>query len=182
MMRLVFLVCMLLACGSANRALAQSADPAPVDSLNADLKYSLNTGSFVYHAYSPQRDFTQYFENHFFALERKIRNPYVDALVIGSALNSHGNRCLMLGVQKDWIQYDERLSFEGVYAYAGEFFFDAFDRCGDEGFYSNIKDITGVGFTMYIYHGIEYDLGRHLSLEFGAALPAILLLSVQWHF
>lgn len=181
-MRPVILVFTLLACGWAKLALAQQEHPVPVDTLNADLKYSLNTGSFVYHAYFPQRDFTQYFENRFLSMERKIENPYVDALVIGSVLNSHGNRCFMLGVQKGWITYDERLSFEGVYAYAGEFFVDAFSHCGDEGFYNSVRDITGIGFTFYMYHGLEYDLGRHLSLEAGAALPAIVLLSVQWHF
>ena len=181
-MQPVILVFTLLAFGCAKLALAQEEYPAPVDTLNADLKYSLNTGSFVYHAYSPQRDFTQYLENRFLSLERKIENPYVDALVIGSVLNSHGNRCFLLGVQKDWITFDERLSFEGVYAYAGEFFVDAFSHCGDKGFYNSVRDITGIGFTFYMYHGLEYDLGRHLSLEAGAALPAIVLLSVQWHF
>jgi len=165
-----------------NLAAAQNNDSDPADTLSPEMTYSLNTGSFIYHAYSPQRDFLQYFDNRVIALERRIENPYIDSLVVGSGLNSHGNRCLMLGVQKDWIQYDDRLSFEGVYAYAGEFFFDAFSHCGDAGFYNNVRDITGVGFTFYIYHGLEYDLNRHLSLEAGAALPGIVVLSLQWHF
>jgi len=173
--------CVLLGL-SMNLAVAQHSDYGRADSLSSEMSYSLNTGSFIYHAYAPQREFTQYFDNRFIALERKIENKYIDALVIGSALNSHGNRCLMLGVQKDWIQYDERLSFEGVYGYAGEFFVDAFEHCGDEGFYKNVKDITGIGFTFYIYHGLEYDLARHVSLEAGVALPVIVLFSVQWHF
>ncbi|MBW5289958.1 MAG: hypothetical protein Rpha_2051 [Candidatus Ruthia sp. Apha_13_S6] len=28
-----------------------------------------------------------------------------------------------MGVQKKWNHFDKRLTFEGVYAYAGEFFF-----------------------------------------------------------
>nr|VXZ85191.1 Uncharacterised protein [Klebsiella pneumoniae] len=35
---------------------------------------------------------------------------------------------------------------KGVYAYTGEFFFDAFSHCGDSGTYRTAKKITGIGF------------------------------------
>jgi hypothetical protein len=35
---------------------------------------------------------------------------------------------------------------KGVYGYTGEFFFDAFEHCGDHGSYKDFKDATGIGF------------------------------------
>jgi hypothetical protein len=75
------------------------------------------------------------------------------------------------------------MTFEGVYAYAGELLLDTFSECGDSpGLYNRIKGVTGIGFAPYLYHGIEFDLSQHASLEAGAILPGILVLTVQWHF
>lgn len=46
--------------------------------LNKDLDYSLNSGSFIYHAYAPHEQFNQYLGNQFIAVERKIDNSSVD--------------------------------------------------------------------------------------------------------
>ena len=151
-------------------------------SINKDLDYSLNTGSFIFHAYAPNQQFNQYFHNQFIAAEKRLDESVVDSVIFGTFLNSYDDRCILLGVQKNWINFNRRLSFEGVYAYAGEFFIDAFSKCGVSGPYNDMLRATGVGFVPYIYHGIEYDLDPHVSLEAGALLPGILVLSVQWHF
>ena len=153
--------------------------------LNKDLDYSLNTGSFVFHTNSPapgEKKFTQYLQNEYVAFEKKIDHPMIDALVLGTFINSFNHRCLLLGVQKNWLQFSDRMSFEATYAYAGEFFVDTFADCGAEGFYKGARDTTGIGFIPFIYHNIEYDLSRHLSVEAGVLFPTVLALTLQWHF
>lgn len=151
-------------------------------SLNKGMDYSLNTGSFIFHAYAPNQKFNQYFHNQFVAIEKSVSHSIIDNYVVGTFLNSYDDRCILLGVQKNWINFHNKLSFEGLYAYAGEFFIDAFSECGASGLYNDMLRATGIGFVPYIYHGIEYDLDPHISLEAGALLPGILVLSVQWHF
>jgi hypothetical protein len=150
--------------------------------LTKDHKYSLNTGSFVYHAYAPDKEFTQYFNNYLFAIERKVTNRVIDNVVAGTLINSYGDRCVLLGAQKNWHFFNEHMSFEGLYAYAGEFFLDTFSDCGDSGPYHAIERATGIGFAPYIYHGIEYDINKHASLEGGVILPGIIVFTMQWHF
>lgn len=174
-MRMTQLLFVLLFGLCANAAIAADA------TMNKDLNYSLNTGSFIYHAYSPGQTYTQYFQNQFIAVEKKIDNPIIDSIIAGTLLNSYGNRCALLGVQKNWSNLSDRMTFEGVYSYAGEFFFDAFSECGEMGIYHDIKKATGLGFAPYIYHGIEYDLHPNVSLEAGVILPGIIVFSLQWH-
>lgn len=87
-----------------------------------------------------------------------------------------------MGVQKNWKHLGKKLTFEGVYAYAGEFFFSDFSHCGDDGVYAKIKKATGLGFAPYIYHGLEYDLNKNISIEGGFILPLILVATIQFHF
>jgi len=156
--------------------------PAGDQSLNRSKKVSLYTGSFVYHAYAPHDDFTQYFDNRFLAVEARLGGSAVDGLTVGTFVNSNGDRCLLLGVQKNWIPISRRTTFEGVYAYAGEFFFDTFANCGAKGYYHDFEKATGIGFAPYLYHGVEYDLTSYVSMEGGIILPGIVVLTVQWHF
>ena len=72
--------------------------------------------------------------------------------------------------------------FKGVYAYTGEFFFKAFRDCGDSGTYRTAKKITGVGFSPYIYHGLQYNFTDYFGVETGIIVPAIFVMSVQWSF
>lgn len=53
--------------------------------------------------------------------------------------NSFDDRCLTLGVRRDWLKNDTGWVLKGVYAYTGEFFFDAFSHCGDSGTYRTAK-------------------------------------------
>ncbi|MCQ4504238.1 hypothetical protein NON27_29090, partial [Vibrio parahaemolyticus] len=39
----------------------------------------------------------------------------------------------------DWLKNDTGWLLKGVYAYTGEFFFDAFSHCGDSGTYRTAK-------------------------------------------
>ncbi len=40
---------------------------------------------------------------------------------------------------------------KGMYSYAGEFFIDAFEGCGDGGIYKTSKEKVGVVFAPYIF-------------------------------
>ena len=153
--------------------------------LNKDLDYSLNTGSFVFHTNSPdpgEKKFTQYLQNEYVAIEKKIDHSMIDAVILGTFVNSFNHRCLLLGVQKNWIQFSNRMTLEATYAYAGEFFVEPFSECGAEGFYNGVREATGIGFIPFIYHDIEYDFTPYLSLETGVIFPAILAITLQWHF
>ncbi|WP_208380195.1 hypothetical protein [Psychromonas algarum] len=144
--------------------------------------YSINTGSFIFHAVPLNPDSNQYFDNWLFSVERKFSADSDYSLFTGTFLNSQGNRCALLGVRKDWYQFTDKLVLKGVYAYAGEFFIDAFENCGDDGFYGKMKDKTGVGFAPYIYTAAQYNFTDYFGLEGGLMLPGILVMSMQWSF
>lgn len=70
---------------------------------------------------------------------------------------------------------------KGVCLYRG-FFFDAFSHCGDSGTYRTAKKITGIGFSPYLYHGLQYNFTDYFGVEGGIIVPAIFVMSVQWSF
>ncbi len=144
--------------------------------------FSVNTGSFLYHALPPDSDSTQYFKNQYVSVERKLSADSDYSLMVGTFINSQSERCALLGVRKDWYHVNDKLVIKGVYAYAGEFFFDAFKDCGNDGFYQDMKDYTGVGFAPYIYHAAQYNFTDYFGVEGGLMLPGILIMSVQWSF
>lgn len=143
---------------------------------------SMNTGSFLFHAVPFDTESHQYFGNQYFSLERKFSEDSDYSLMVGTFLNSQANRCFLLGVRKDWHRINKRLVLKGVYSYAGEFFFDTFDNCGDGGVYRTSKENTGVAFAPYIYHAAQYNFNEHVGVEAGFILPLIMVVSVQWSF
>ncbi|WP_237680789.1 hypothetical protein [[Erwinia] mediterraneensis] len=143
--------------------------------------YSLHTASFVYHPYGSDKKFTQYFKNEFIAIERRMDQDSDYSLSLGTLKNSEGNRCMLFALGKKWGEY-KKWSFEGLYAYTGEFFFDTFSHCGDSGAYHDLKKATGIGFAPYIYHGVKYDVNDYIGLRSGFILPGIIVLSVQLRF
>ncbi len=147
--------------------------------------YSVNTGSFVYHMTGNHGQYNEKFNNDFFSVERKFSAESKYSLLIGTMKNSFADRCLTLGVRRDWLQgsnHNKGWTFKGIYAYTGEFFFDAFSHCGDEGAYHTARKITGVGFSPYIYHGLQYNFTDYFGLESGIILPSIFVVSMQWSF
>jgi hypothetical protein len=152
------------------------------ENVNSFSLFSMNTGSFLYHAVPKNEDSNQYFDNRLFSIERKFSADSEYSAIAGVFLNSQKNRCALLGVRKDWYQFNERFVLKGVYAYAGELFIDAFEHCGDEGFYNTMKNHTGIGFAPYLYHGGQYNVTDYWGIEAGLMLPGILIMSMQWRF
>ena len=147
---------------------------------NNNNRFLINTGSFVY-IYPSGDNYTQYFDNKLLSFGVRINDS--THIIAGSSINSYNDRCFLLGVEKNWYDFNNRLSFEGLYGYMGEFFFDEFKNCGTgRGVYSKFRSSTGVGFSLYIYSGLEYDINSFLSLEAGFILPAIFVTSIQWKF
>lgn len=144
--------------------------------------FSINTGSLSYHAFPPDEDSNQYFDNRYFSIERKLSADSDYSVMAGTFLNSQNERCALIGVRKDWHRFSDKLVFKGVYAYAGEFFIETFEDCGQGGFYEDMKDNIGVGFAPYIYHAAQYNFTDYFGVEGGLMLPGILVLSVQWSF
>ena len=144
--------------------------------------FSVNTGSFLFHALPPDSESTQYFRNQYFSIERKLSADSDYSILVGTFKNSQNNRCALLGVRKDWYHVNDKLVIKGVYTYAGEFFVDAFDHCGDGGFYEDMKKHTGLAFAPYIYNAAQYNFTDYFGVEGGLILPGILIMSVQWSF
>ena len=143
--------------------------------------YSVNTGSFVYHLIGNHGLYTEKFDNQFFSVERKFSSESKYSMLVGTMKNSYGDRCLALGVRRDWGQA-KGLVFKGVYGYTGEFFFDEFSHCGDEGIYHSFRNVTGVGFAPYIYHAAQYNFTDYFGIETGIILPSVFVISMQWSF
>ena len=144
--------------------------------------YSVNTGSYVYHLTNNHGQYTENFENHFFSVERKFSEDSEYSLLVGTMNNSFDDRCLALGVRRDWYHNGNGWTFKGVYGYTGEFFFDAFGHCGDHGSYKDFKDATGIGFSPYIYHAIQYSFTNYFAVESGIIIPSVFVISIQWSF
>lgn len=144
--------------------------------------YSFNTGSFVYHMTGNHGQYNEKFNNKFFSVERKFSPESEYSLLAGTMKNSFDDRCLSLGVRKDWMSSPTGWTFKGVYAYTGEFFFKAFSQCGNDGTYRTAKKMTGVGFSPYIYHGVQYNFTNYFGVESGIIIPSIFVVSMQWRF
>jgi len=144
--------------------------------------FSMNTGSFLYHAVPKDDDSNQYFNNQYFSIERKFSKNSDYSLLAGTFMNSQDNRCILLGMRKDWYRFSDKLVLKGVYAYAGEFFVDTFVDCGNDGFYEEMKKATGVGFAPYFYHTMQYNFTDYFGVEGGLLLPGIVVMSMQWSF
>ena len=143
---------------------------------------SINTGSFLYHAVPKNEDSNQYFNNNYFSIERKLSADSDTSWLVGTFMNSQDHRCILLGMREDWYRVSDDLVFKGVYAYGGEFFIDTFADCGNEGFYEEMKEITGVGFAPYLYHAFQYNVTDYFGVEAGLLLPGIVVMSMQWSF
>jgi hypothetical protein len=92
--------------------------------------YSMNTGSYVYHMTGNHGQYNEHFNNNFFSVERKFSQDSKYSVLVGTMKNSFDDRCLTLGVRRDWLKNDTGWVLKGVYAYTGEFFFDAFSHWG----------------------------------------------------
>ncbi|MCZ4061604.1 hypothetical protein O3W44_24385 [Pantoea sp. LMR881] len=157
-----------------------AATVAPLRASEINL-YSVNTGSFVYHLIGNHGLYTEKFENDYFSAERRFSADSPYSILAGTMKNSYGDRCIALGLRRDWITRSE-WTFKGVYGYTGEFFVDAFSHCGDEGIYRSFKNAVGVGFAPYIYHAAQYNVTDYFGIESGIIFPAVFVISVQWSF
>lgn len=76
--------------------------------------YSMNTGSFLYHLVPYDPDSHQYFGNQYFSIERKFSEESDYSLMVGTFLNSQANRCMLIGVRKDWYQVNDKVVIKGI--------------------------------------------------------------------
>ena len=140
---------------------------------------TVNAGSFIYHVVPTSKgsDYTQFFSNEYLSIGVKLSQKTYFSF--GTTLNSFGDRMAVIGFKTNLYTFNERIHFEGFYAYAGEFFFPVFSHAGDNGFYQQFKDKTGIGFAPYIYHGIDIKLNSFLTIEVGVILPVIAVATLQ---
>lgn len=143
-------------------------------------QFGLKFASYTYHAYDPDYDCTQYFDNDFIALGIPVTHS--DSILIGTLNNSQDNRCFVAGVDHKWKDFGNGWSLGGSYLYVGEFFFDTFSSCGNDGAYKTMKDITGIGFAPYIIHYFEYAVTDNVAVDFGILLPGITIINASISF
>jgi hypothetical protein len=148
--------------------------------LSSQGDFSLKYLSFVYHAYDPDYNGTEYFNNQFISLGYHFDSK--NSFSIGTFKNSQDNRCFSAGLNREWVDFGNGWKFSGSYLYAGEFFLDAFSSCGDEGVYADIKDATGIGFAPYINHYFGYNFTGTTSAEFGLLFPGIVVINFNTDF
>ncbi len=160
-------------------ALMMSSTALQADEINL---YSVNTGSWIYHLSNNHGQYTEGFDNQFASVERRFSEDSPYSLLAGTMKNSFDDRCIALGVRRDWVSLGNGWVFKGIYGYVGEFFFSAFEHCGDHGSYKDFKDATGMGFSPYIYHGFQYSFTNYFGVESGIILPAVFVVSIQWSF
>lgn len=144
-------------------------------------KLSITTGSYVKHI-SPKDSEHSYegFKNQYIDIRYKISPK--SKIVIGTLKNSQANRCLLLGLEYKWYDLGKSISFKGLYAYSGEFFFDTFSSCANGGTYKDIKDKIGIGFVPYVYHGLEFKLNKTIRLDAGFLLPLVAVVGLRFNF
>lgn len=142
---------------------------------------SINPGAYIWHTDGQGKGYTQYTNNQFFAIEGNSNPASSYRFSAGTLLNSFSDRCILLGLRKDWWGRDG-WKFKGGYAYVGEFFIPQFSHCGDDGVYHNVRNITGIGFVPYIYHAVQFDFNEKVGIEGGLIFPSVLVISFQIHF
>lgn len=116
-----------------------------------------------------------------YGLEFPVSQNIDERMILGSTINSQFNRCFIIGMHDD-LYTNENLTFEASYMYVGEFFFDEFSQCDDDGIYSEVKKAVSIGFVPVLYYGLEYNIYETVGLEIGWILPGILVLGVQVHY
>lgn len=141
---------------------------------------TLRTGSYVEHIFDRDQNYTEGLNNEFFALGVGVGDS--SEIIVGTLKNSYDNRCAFIGYGKEWYRFNDKISFEGIYAYVGELFADQFSHCGKDGIYNTFSEKVGVGFAPYVYHGIRYHFTSYFSVETGVVLPELAVASIVWEF
>lgn len=100
-------------------ALMMSSTALQADEINL---YSVNTGSWIYHLSNNHGQYTEGFDNQFASVERKFSEDSPYSLLAGTMKNSFDDRCIALGVRRDWVSLGNGWVFKGIYGYVGEFF------------------------------------------------------------
>ena len=143
-------------------------------------RITLRTGSYVEHIFDRNQDYTEGLDNEFFAVGLGVSDS--SEIIVGTLKNSYDNRCAFLGYGKEWYRFNDKISFEGIYAYVGELFADQFSNCGKEGIYNTASEKIGIGFAPYVYHGIRYHFTSYLAVETGIVLPELAVAAIVWEF
>ncbi len=100
-------------------ALMMSSTALQADEINL---YSVNTGSWIYHLSNNHGQYTEGFDNQFASVERRFSEDSPYSLLAGTMKNSFDDRCIALGVRRDWVSLGNGWVFKGIYGYVGEFF------------------------------------------------------------
>ncbi len=110
-------------------------------------RFEIKYLSYVYHAYDPDYDGTEHFGNQFFSIGYDLTPRH--NFLVGTFKNSQDNRCFATGLDYVWANFNNGWRFKGSYLYAGEFFFDDFSSCGDEGYILKSKKSPGLVCSLY---------------------------------
>ncbi len=150
--------------------------------ISADKKVSFHLDTLYTKHYLLKEDGqNEGFDADVYSIEFALTDSIDERMIIGSNINSQFNKCFIVGIHDDLYEKDN-LTFEASYMYAGEFFFEDFENCGDDGIYSEVKQALSIGFVPILYYGLEYNIYETVGLELGWILPGILVFGVQVHY
>ena len=99
-------------------ALLMSSTALRADEINL---YSVNTGSWIYHLSNNHGQYTEGFDNQFASVERRFSEDSPYSLLAGTMKNSFDDRCIALGVRRDWASLGNGWVFKGIMATLASF-------------------------------------------------------------
>jgi hypothetical protein len=100
-------------------ALMMSSTALQADEINL---YSVNTGSWIYHLSNNHGQYTEGFDNQFASVERRFSEDSPYSLLAGTMKNSFDDRCIALGVRRDWVSLGNGWVFKEFMATLASFF------------------------------------------------------------
>ena len=96
--------------------------------------------------------------------------------------NSFDDRCLTLGVRRDWLKNDTGWLLKACMPIPGNFSLTLSATAATQAPTVPLKKSPAFGFSPYIYHGLQYNFTDYFGVEGGIIIPAIFVMSIQWSF
>ncbi len=146
--------------------------------------YSMNTGSYVYHMTGNHGQYNEHFNNNFFSVELQVFLRIQNTACWSEPMkNSFDDRCLTLGVRRDWLKKRYRLGAERGVCLLPGIFFDAFQPLwGFRHLPHRQKNHRRRFFAPTSIMVCNITSPIISGVEGGIIAPAIFVMSIQWSF
>ncbi len=140
-------------------------------------KFSIQGISFIKHLFddADKAHYTENFNNRFIALGyRTGETTYISA---GTLLNSYGEECAIIGLNKTWYSFDKKVDIIGGYSYVGPIL-NAFSTCYNASHGAN----PFTGWRPFVFHGVSIKVVSELRLNIGYLLGGMGIVFFEYRF